>query len=267
MLQSQGVKFLMGKSMQRFHKINFVAETQLCKHPIPVASMMQLWNAFYSLKLRSPEVVGNTAPLVGNDGDDDDEEEEAQRRHRRLQEVKNNGGGGDNTPEAKKNTDDKPEAEKNNDSGGDNAPESKTETTTENDPVRLSDTLLQKSMFEALVPAQPWKRLADKCMALQMEAAAAELSDRSPSWSRGRYIALHPRIEPEMMLACRTRKICTSLVSLTERSSPLLTLLQQTKHQQYLSCINRSAPLRPKTGSRPLWRKFLGGRDQFVAHF
>eukprot|EP00537_Pseudo-nitzschia_pungens_P006507 CAMPEP_0172361028 /NCGR_PEP_ID=MMETSP1060-20121228/4930_1 /TAXON_ID=37318 /ORGANISM="Pseudo-nitzschia pungens, Strain cf. cingulata" /LENGTH=687 /DNA_ID=CAMNT_0013083165 /DNA_START=219 /DNA_END=2282 /DNA_ORIENTATION=- len=210
-LQSQAVEFLVGKSMQRFHRINFAAETQHCKHPIVVANMQQLWNAFYSLKLRSPEVVGSTAPLVGNDGDggdDDDEEEKAQRRHRRLQEAENNGGGdGDNAPEAKKNTDDKPEAEKNNDGGGDNAPESKTETTTKNDPVRLSDTLLQKSMFEALVPAQPWRRLADKCTTLQMEAAAAasaELSDRlsssSSSRSRGRYIALHPRIEPEMML-------------------------------------------------------------------
>eukprot|EP00536_Pseudo-nitzschia_multiseries_P015325 jgi/Psemu1/327858/estExt_fgenesh1_pg.C_8580001 len=67
-------------------------------------------------------------------------------------------------------------------------------------PQRRADTLLQKTVYQALIPAQPWRRLASKCKDVHMGKATTTKSTTGDGDSGGGgYITLHARIEPELM--------------------------------------------------------------------
>ena len=172
LLQNQTIEYLIGNKMAtKFRRINFNSVVQNCTRPhVYNGGAMHMWSKYMGMNKRAPGVL----PENINDDDHDDDhyndhddpleqrlENQDQRRHRRLNQMPY-----------------------------------------KNDEAAQQDTKLVKTFGEALIPAKPWRDLADMCVKhhLSLNNKVNGYIHSHGHGHRHGYIALHPRIEPEMML-------------------------------------------------------------------
>lgn len=172
-LQTAVVDYLLGNKLgKKKFRINFRSRITNCIHPyVYGGGSMDLWYEYLKMNKRAPAILPGIDPLenytanvtlVEKTTPVEEQKQSSRSRkrlHRKLQ------GKNKNTPQY--------------------------------------DTRLVKTVYEALIPAKPWRQLADLCVEHHIsmnedEFQQQQTGSHKPGHNHG-YIALHARIEPEML--------------------------------------------------------------------
>jgi len=180
-LQTAVVGYLLGNKIgKKQHKINFRSCITNCTHPyVYGGSSMDLWYEYLKMNNRAPAVLPGIDPLenyIANvtlveETTPVEEQKQSSRSRKRLHRKLQ--GKNKNMKHPK------------------------------NDLAAQYDTRLVKTVYEALIPAKPWRQLADLCVEHHISMNEDEFQQQQtyshkPGHNHG-YIALHARIEPEML--------------------------------------------------------------------
>mmetsp|Transcript_12381 Transcript_12381/g.25209 ORF Transcript_12381/g.25209 Transcript_12381/m.25209 type:complete len:762 (-) Transcript_12381:341-2626(-) len=169
-LQSSVVEYLVGDSIaRRVFRLDFRGLVEKCTRPFAIGGGKNagvLWNTYMGMQKRSPRVLPNNE----YDGIDN---------------------GIDNGNASVAITDNKNDDNDNNNDDNDHD-------------VAYRDTKLMKRVFEALIPAKPWRTLANMCTNHHLtpinEVQRTHTTTTKDSHSGRGYITLHSRVEPTFLL-------------------------------------------------------------------
>lgn len=160
-LYEKVIDYLFVDGAKRFHRIDYRQMVEHCTHPIAYGSGTRLWNEYLQMEKRAPSIVPNSS--IGSPSDVAVALERQQRRRLRRQRQNKN----------KKNV-------------------------PKDDEQARWGTRLVKTIDEALIPAQPWRILANQCVQHHLMNNNNTNNNNKHADTHG-YIALHARIEPEML--------------------------------------------------------------------
>ena len=190
-LKEKVIDFLMGESSKRFHRIDYSNLITNCTVPyVSKSSGIKLWNQYLGMEKRSPSIVPNIntntdTNTTTNTNDNQvevaaaaEEQQQQQNQRRRLRRQQR-----------------------------------KDQPSKKDDAAAQRSTLLVKTVDEALIPAKQWRVLAKQCvdhhLTLNHHHAnpnkQQQQQQQSPPTTTTKnndgfgYIALHARIEPEML--------------------------------------------------------------------
>jgi len=216
-LYEKVIDFLVGNGAKRFHRVDHRSLVENCTSPYAYGSGMILWNAYLGMEKRSPSILPTatsrvTTTSVPTTTSNSTTAVTAEGQRRRLK--------GDATKID--NSDDSIRSIETNSNhiqqqqqrrlkgklrqqrkqrGGDKPPK--------DDAMSQQTTKLVKTIEEALIPAKQWRELAKQCVEHHLTVPNSTLSQQQqPRKSNNGsnsldaqfgYIALHARIEPEML--------------------------------------------------------------------
>ncbi|OEU06624.1 hypothetical protein FRACYDRAFT_254175 [Fragilariopsis cylindrus CCMP1102] len=175
-LKEKVIDFLMGESSKRFHRIDYSNLIENCTIPyVSKSSGIKLWNQYLGMEKRSPSIVPTKITYTNNQVEEAAAAEQQQQQRRRLR---------------------------------------RQQRTSKDDAAAQRSTLLVKTVDEALIPAKQWRLLAKQCVDHHLTTLNhnsnpnndpnKKQSQQPPPPNNNNddgfgYIALHARIEPEML--------------------------------------------------------------------
>jgi hypothetical protein len=208
-LYDKVIDFLMGDSSKKFHRLDYKHIIENCTIPyVSYSSGIKLWNQYVGMEKRSPSVLPNN-------NQDKDEEQQNQQDQRRL-----------TATATTTTTKTKEEQQQQQQTHHHHRQLRLPRRQYNDDDAAQRSTRLVKTVDGALIPAKPWRLLAKKCVDHHLTLNHGSQHPKQQQTTNSKegfgYIALHARIEPEMLVhkcGIDMERNLTKLLNLVENLS------------------------------------------------